>query len=246
MSANKKKSPTKLTNLGFTQRKLTDFQKQQRGLLKQTVTPKSASKPQQPQQHQLASNESDDWYVTPEPVSEKRHRQEVEEQTDEYLDLNVSIELEKEEQEAFGHVHDDDDDVVNEFYYEEDPDEFQDLPLPPAKRTKLSPQSKTAPVTVSRVSRKSERVSPSADALASLSEEARELVQDRERLVHVLKQFDLETKFGPCMGLTRLERFQRAQKFELDPPLIVGEILMWVEDYTVKDAKGAVKKGETD
>lgn len=33
-----------------------------------------------------------------------------------------------------------------------------------------------------------------------------------------LRQFDLTSKFGPCVGISRLERWERAAKLGLDPP----------------------------
>jgi len=42
----------------------------------------------------------------------------------------------------------------------------------------------------------------------------------------VLRQFDLEPKFGPCTGMTRLERWQRADRFGLNPPDHIKELLM--------------------
>mmetsp|Transcript_37598 Transcript_37598/g.83723 ORF Transcript_37598/g.83723 Transcript_37598/m.83723 type:complete len:120 (-) Transcript_37598:806-1165(-) len=40
-----------------------------------------------------------------------------------------------------------------------------------------------------------------------------------------LRAFDLTSKYGPCTGLTRLERWQRAAKFGLEPPQEVYDIL---------------------
>ena len=40
-----------------------------------------------------------------------------------------------------------------------------------------------------------------------------------------LKAFDLDSTFGPCLGLTRLERFLRAEKLQINPPPSVREIL---------------------
>ena len=40
-----------------------------------------------------------------------------------------------------------------------------------------------------------------------------------------LKTFDLTSKFGPCCGLTRIERWDRARALGLDPPKRVLEIL---------------------
>ncbi|KAL3858332.1 hypothetical protein ACJMK2_012926 [Sinanodonta woodiana] len=47
----------------------------------------------------------------------------------------------------------------------------------------------------------------------------------REREISVLKQFDLTLDFGPCIGVTRLERWIRAEKHGLNPPKDVKELL---------------------
>lgn len=41
-----------------------------------------------------------------------------------------------------------------------------------------------------------------------------------------LRAFDLNSKYGPCIGLTRLERWERAKNFGLDPPARVKEMLL--------------------
>lgn len=46
-----------------------------------------------------------------------------------------------------------------------------------------------------------------------------------ERDARELKTFDLTSKFGPCCGLTRIERWDRARALGLDPPKRVLEIL---------------------
>lgn len=43
-------------------------------------------------------------------------------------------------------------------------------------------------------------------------------VQDRSKGLEVLKRFDLNYKYGPCTGLTRMERWDRALKLGLNPP----------------------------
>ncbi|KAM4031343.1 DNA polymerase delta subunit 4 isoform 1-T2 [Anomaloglossus baeobatrachus] len=45
-----------------------------------------------------------------------------------------------------------------------------------------------------------------------------------------LIQFDLDWRFGPCTGITRLERWQRAHDLGLAPPKNVKDIL--VAHYT--------------
>ncbi|KAI8139399.1 DNA polymerase delta, subunit 4-domain-containing protein [Fennellomyces sp. T-0311] len=41
----------------------------------------------------------------------------------------------------------------------------------------------------------------------------------------LLRKFDLDYKFGPCVGLTRIERWNRAQKLGLEPPQSVKDVL---------------------
>ena len=48
----------------------------------------------------------------------------------------------------------------------------------------------------------------------------------RKEADEILRKFDLQTEFGPCVGLSRLERWQRAQRLGKNPPLTVREILL--------------------
>mmetsp|Transcript_25524 Transcript_25524/g.64767 ORF Transcript_25524/g.64767 Transcript_25524/m.64767 type:complete len:115 (-) Transcript_25524:124-468(-) len=48
-------------------------------------------------------------------------------------------------------------------------------------------------------------------------------IDAEERL---LRAFDLATKYGPCAGMTRLERWERAEKFGLSPPAEVREVVL--------------------
>lgn len=41
----------------------------------------------------------------------------------------------------------------------------------------------------------------------------------------MLRAFDLTSKFGPCSGMTRLERWQRAEALGLAPPPEVKALL---------------------
>ncbi|AOW01912.1 YALI0B18920p [Yarrowia lipolytica CLIB122] len=41
----------------------------------------------------------------------------------------------------------------------------------------------------------------------------------------ILKNFDFTVDFGPVVGLTRLERWERANKLGLNPPAVVKKIL---------------------
>jgi DNA polymerase delta subunit 4 len=41
-----------------------------------------------------------------------------------------------------------------------------------------------------------------------------------------LRNFDLESKYGPVSGMSRLERFQRAEKLGLAPPQFIKELIL--------------------
>ncbi|KAJ7376130.1 DNA polymerase delta subunit 4 [Desmophyllum pertusum] len=41
----------------------------------------------------------------------------------------------------------------------------------------------------------------------------------------VLKEFDLDSEFGPCIGITRLQRWERAKEYGLYPPEEVKTII---------------------
>lgn len=41
----------------------------------------------------------------------------------------------------------------------------------------------------------------------------------------ILEAFDMNCKYGPCIGITRRARWERAKKFDLDPPAEVWELL---------------------
>ncbi len=54
---------------------------------------------------------------------------------------------------------------------------------------------------------------------------------DCEELEGALRQFDVDIRFGPCRGMTRLQRYTAALKHGLEPPAWVGEAL---EEPSVK------------
>ncbi|CAG5130059.1 unnamed protein product [Candidula unifasciata] len=51
------------------------------------------------------------------------------------------------------------------------------------------------------------------------------LVSEAEKELGILKKFDLTLEFGPCIGITRLERWERAEKHGLNPPTEVKIII---------------------
>jgi len=49
--------------------------------------------------------------------------------------------------------------------------------------------------------------------------------EDQNTIHTILRNFDLTPKYGPCVGITRLERYRRAEKMGLKPPVEVLQIL---------------------
>ncbi|KAF9063881.1 DNA polymerase delta, subunit 4-domain-containing protein [Rhodocollybia butyracea] len=47
--------------------------------------------------------------------------------------------------------------------------------------------------------------------------------------LRMLQVFDMTSKYGPFIGMTRLERWTRAQSLKLDPPEDVHKILLELE-----------------
>ena len=48
---------------------------------------------------------------------------------------------------------------------------------------------------------------------------------DREDLINTLRAFDLDINYGPCVGLRRKDRWQRAKYFNLNPPQNIIDML---------------------
>ncbi|XP_033628292.1 DNA polymerase delta subunit 4-like [Asterias rubens] len=64
-------------------------------------------------------------------------------------------------------------------------------------------------------------------------EAARALLREKE--LSVLQQFDLCWTFGPTIGITRLERWERAKKNNQNPPDLIRQIIQRnpeAEEYT--------------
>lgn len=62
---------------------------------------------------------------------------------------------------------------------------------------------------------------PVADAAPSTPAPAEVDADER-----ALRQFDLDSKFGPVSGLSRLERWDRAAKLNLHPPAAVRALIL--------------------
>ncbi|XP_062411120.1 DNA polymerase delta subunit 4 [Sardina pilchardus] len=51
-------------------------------------------------------------------------------------------------------------------------------------------------------------------------------LSERERDLLELKNFDLDWRFGPCTGISRLQRWEQALLHGLDPPQEIRELLL--------------------
>jgi DNA polymerase delta subunit 4 len=50
--------------------------------------------------------------------------------------------------------------------------------------------------------------------------------QESQNTLHtILRNFDLTPRYGPCVGISRLDRYRRAEKMGLKPPIEVLQIL---------------------
>lgn len=47
----------------------------------------------------------------------------------------------------------------------------------------------------------------------------------REEILEELRQFDLASRYGPCVGITRLERWERAERLGKNPSSRIHGIL---------------------
>lgn len=50
-------------------------------------------------------------------------------------------------------------------------------------------------------------------------------IESRALAVEILRKFDLNMDYGPVVGITRLQRWQRAQRLNLNPPPIVPQLI---------------------
>lgn len=56
----------------------------------------------------------------------------------------------------------------------------------------------------------------------------------------ILRLFDMSGEYGPCLGITRLNRWKRAHRLGLSPPVEVLGVLVAVEEE--KEGKGVAKR----
>ncbi|PSS11872.1 DNA polymerase delta subunit like [Actinidia chinensis var. chinensis] len=60
---------------------------------------------------------------------------------------------------------------------------------------------------------------------ALISHASLDLTDDYHENEEVLRQFDMNMAYGPCLGMTRLARWERARSLGLNPPKDVERLL---------------------
>ncbi|RXW11386.1 hypothetical protein EST38_g14468 [Candolleomyces aberdarensis] len=70
------------------------------------------------------------------------------------------------------------------------------------------------------------------------------VLKDQNRVDDILRIFDMNYEYGPCIGMTRLERWERAKAIGLSPPTEVYDILMTQEGLTDSRYSESVLAGQ--
>jgi len=68
--------------------------------------------------------------------------------------------------------------------------------------------------------------------------------ENQNKIHEILRVFDLSYEFGPCVGIPRLERWERAQALGLNPPKEVYDILNTKQGSTLDEYSQSVFHGE--
>ncbi|KAM7009578.1 LOW QUALITY PROTEIN: DNA polymerase delta subunit 4 [Tautogolabrus adspersus] len=82
---------------------------------------------------------------------------------------------------------------------------------------------------VKKVRRGGKRVKRSPPPSPPPQEEA-ETKSVREEELQQLKQFDLDWRFGPCTGISRLQRWERAKLHGTNPPVEIRDLLLQTQN----------------
>jgi len=67
---------------------------------------------------------------------------------------------------------------------------------------------------------------------------------NQNKIHEILRVFDLSYEYGPCVGVSRLERWERAHVMGLNPPEEIREILNTVEGMDKEEYSQCVFYGE--
>ncbi|KAH7919887.1 hypothetical protein BV22DRAFT_1040503 [Leucogyrophana mollusca] len=68
--------------------------------------------------------------------------------------------------------------------------------------------------------------------------------ENQNKIHQILRVFDMSYEYGPCVGMTRLERWERAESYGLNPPPEVRDILLTKEGIEQDEYAQCVLYGE--
>jgi len=91
-----------------------------------------------------------------------------------------------------------------------------------AKRRRLITDS----FKVMKKSRKEDKIEKSSPSPPPQPEADANTMSNREKELEKLRQFDLDWRYGPCTGISRMERWDRAQLHGLNPPEEIRTLLL--------------------
>ncbi|KAJ8547127.1 hypothetical protein K7X08_010713 [Anisodus acutangulus] len=88
-----------------------------------------------------------------------------------------------------------------------------------SKSSSTSTKNSTTPNNVAAIG------SNIAQPSALISHGSLDLQDNYDQNEEVLRQFDMNMVYGPCLGMSRLDRWERAKKLGLNPPTDVERLL---------------------
>ncbi|KAI8376682.1 DNA polymerase delta subunit 4-like protein [Choanephora cucurbitarum] len=92
------------------------------------------------------------------------------------------------------------------------------------------PSTKQEPIKFTRAKRYTNLQKQKLDpAVIQIGRE--QTTEDNVDVKDILRAFDLNLAYGPCIGITRLQRWERAYALGQNPPRIVKEILKETQKY---------------
>ncbi|GKE21198.1 DNA polymerase delta subunit 4 [Tanacetum coccineum] len=86
-------------------------------------------------------------------------------------------------------------------------------------------KKKNAGITKPSVSKTKKSASFGYQPSASIAHASAHLKEDRDANEEVLRQFDMNMAYGPCVGMKRMDRWNRASSLGLNPPEHIHHLL---------------------
>jgi len=100
---------------------------------------------------------------------------------------------------------------------------IDDFNTPPSKRVKQQSSDSTAATSSKPHHQQLKQLASSLVKQNLLVPSAWEHLDDNEI---ILRQFDMKMEYGPCSGISRMKRWQRAEKLGLNPPVAIRDLLL--------------------